>query len=244
MEECDTEAARGNGIEVIDERARFLRSVPLFEGLDEAHVEALARVTASRRFPRGTTVFFEGDRGESLYIVRSGCVKIYRVAEDGREKTLALLGDGEFFGEMALLDEEPRSAVAECLEPTTLYILHRNDFRRLLSENASMSLKILRVMSRRLRQTNAQVSDLVFKDVRARVSRALLDLAKRHGVSVESGAKVALKLTHQELANLVGTARETVSRILAEFQDAHYITFEGRYVVVVDREGLMQVASP
>lgn len=230
-------------IDVIDERARFLRGVPLFEGLDEAHLEALAQVTVSRRLPKGVTVFFEGEQGDSLYIVRSGCVKIYRVAEDGREKTLALLSNGEFFGEMALLDEEPRSAVAETLDSTTLYILHRNDFRRLLAENASMSLQILRVMTRRLRQTNAQVTDLVFKDVRSRVGRVLLDLAKRHGVPIEAGSKVALKLTHQELANLVGTARETVSRILAEFQDAHYITFEGRYVVVVDREGLLQLGS-
>lgn len=228
---------------MIDERARFLKGVPLFEGLDEAHLEALAQVTASRRFPKGVTIFFEGDRGDALYIVRVGYVKIYRVAEDGREKTLALLSNGEFFGEMALLDEEPRSAVAETLESTTLYILHRNDFRRLLAESASMSLQILRVLTRRLRQTNAQVTDLVFKDVRSRVGRALLDLAKRHGVAIEAGSKVALKLTHQELANLVGTARETVSRILAEFQDARYITFEGRYVVVVDREALMQLTS-
>lgn len=243
MGESDTEGPRESRIDVTDERARFLKGVPLFEGLDDAHLEALARVTASRRLPRGITIFFEGDRGDSLYIVRTGCVKIYRVAEDGREKTLALLSDGEFFGEMALLDEEPRSAVAETLEPTTLYILHRNDFRRLLAESALMAFQILRVLTRRLRQTNAQVTDLVFKDVRSRVARTLLDLARRHGTSSGAGSKVALKLTHQELANLVGTARETVSRILAEFQDARYITFEGRYVVVIDREALMNVGN-
>src|SRR5690606_9484013 len=108
--------------------------------------------------------FFEGDPGDSLYVLRSGTVKIYRVAEDGREKTLAILHDGEFFGEMALLDEEPRSAIAEALAPTTAYALRRSDFHALLGENPQLSLRIIRVLSRRLRQTNAQLTDIVFRD--------------------------------------------------------------------------------
>src|SRR5690606_4423070 len=156
--------------------------------------------------------------------------KVYRVAEDGREKTLALLGTGEFFGEMALLDEGPRSAIAETLEPTTLYHLHRNDFMATLTEYPSIALQIIRALSRRIRQTNAQVMDIVFRDVRGRVASTLGELCDRHGVATDAGVRIDLKLTHQELANLVGTARETVSRILAELQDARCLTVDGRYL--------------
>src|SRR5690606_25383107 len=140
-------------------------------------------------------------------------------AEDGREKTLALLGEGEFFGEMALLDEGPRSAIAQALEKTTLLTLLRSDFDDFLARNAAASRQIIKVLSSRLRETNAQVMDIVFRDVRGRVATALLKLSDLHGVPCPMGQKIDLKLTHQELANLVGTARETVTRVLAEFQD-------------------------
>ena len=198
---------------------------------------------AERRCPKGEVLFFEGEAGDSLYIVTSGTVKVYRVAEDGREKTLALLGAGEFFGEMALLDEGPRSAIAETLEPTTLYQLHRSDFLGTLTENPSIALQIIRVLSLRIRQTNAHVMDIVFRDVRGRVASTLGELCSRHGVSTEAGVRIELKLTHQELANLVGTARETVSRILAELQDAHCLTVDGRYLVLKDMKKLEEYAA-
>ncbi len=225
------------------DKMRFLRRVPLFEGLEEPHLLALAEKMAERSLKKGEVLFFEGELGDSLYIVRTGTVKVYRVAEDGREKTLALLGSGEFFGEMALLDEGPRSAIAETLEPSGFYLLHRNDFLSTLTENPSIALQIIRVLSLRIRQTNAQIMDIVFRDVRGRVATTLAELCSRHGVKTESGVRIELKLTHQELANLVGTARETVSRILAELQDVHCLTVDGRYLVLKDMEKLKEYAA-
>lgn len=221
----------------------FLQRVPLFEGLEQPHLQALAEKMAERSYQKGEVLFFEGEPGDSLYIVNAGTVKVYRVAEDGREKTLALLGAGEFFGEMALLDEGPRSAIAEALESTTLYLLHRSDFLKTLTENPSIALQIIRVLSRRIRQTNAQVTDIVFRDVRGRVASTLADLCTRHGASTAAGVRIDLKLTHQELANLVGTARETVSRILAELQDAHCLTVDGRHLVLKDMKKLEEYAA-
>lgn len=224
-------------------KKHFLQRVPLFEGLEEPHLLALAETMVERQYKKGETLFFEGDPGDSLYIVSSGTVKVYRVAEDGREKTLALLGAGEFFGEMALLDEGPRSAIAETMEPTTLYHLHRSDFLKTVTAEPTIALRIIRVLSRRIRQTNAQVMDIVFRDVRGRVANTLGELCDRHGKPTQAGTRIDLILTHQELANLVGTARETVSRILAELQDNHCLTVDGRYLVLKDREKLDAIAA-
>lgn len=224
------------------ERQVFLRQVPLFAGLEEEHIAALSAMLVERRHRKGSVIFFEGDPGDALFIVESGMVKIYRVAEDGREKTLAILRGGDIFGEMALLDEEPRSAIAESLEMTTLYALHRKEFLTFLTANPAMAIHIIKVLCQRLRRTNAHVMDVVFRDVKSRLVRTLFDLAERHGRSCPAGLRIELKLTHQELANLVGTARETVTRMLAEFQDAGCLTVEGRFLVIRDRETLASFA--
>lgn len=223
-------------------KADFMKRVPLFEGLDDSHTQALADLAVQREYARGSAIFFEGDPGDALYLVQSGLVKIYRIAEDGREKTLALLGEGEFFGEMALFDDEPRSAIAQALEKTTLLILFRNDFLDFLGDNPAACRQMIKVLSHRLRETNAQVMDIVFRDVRSRLARTLLELSERHGVRCPLGVKIEVKLTHQELANLVGTARETVTRILAEMQDNGSLTIDGRYLVLRNPDMLVEFA--
>lgn len=226
-----------------DAKIYFLQSVPLFDGLCTEHLDSLARLLVERSFGRGDVVFFEDDPGDALYIVQSGRVKIYRVAEDGREKTLALFGEGDFFGEMALVDGGPRSAIAEAVVKTTIYALHRVEFQELVTANPAISLGMIKVLSSRLRQTNSQVMDAVFRDVRGRVVQTLLELSIRHGVEFNGESMIDMKLTHQELANMVGTARETVSRILAELQDAGLVRFEGRNMVLVDASRLAGYGS-
>lgn len=225
------------------DKVEFLKGVPLFSELPEAHLQSLGELLIERSYRRGATIFFEGDPGDALYIVRSGIVKISRVAEDGREKTLAFLGKGEPFGEMALIDGGPRSAIAQALEATSLYALHRADFLAALTENPALSLGVIKVLSARLQQANAQLMDLVFRDVRGRVAQALLDLARRHGVPLTNGRMISVKLTHQEIANLVGTARETVSRTFAELQDSGIIRIEGRNIVLLDAAQLEGYAA-
>ena len=225
------------------EKTEFLRAVPLFGELPEPLLESLAELLVERSFKRGSAIFFEGDPGDALYMIRSGTVKISRVAEDGREKTLAFFGKGEVFGEMALVDGGPRSAIAQALDDTKLYALLRSDFLSLLAGNVELALGLIKVLSDRLRRTNAQLMDLVFRDVRGRVAHTLLDLAKIHGVPMKGGRMISMKLTHQEIANLVGTARETVSRTFAELQDSGIIRVEGRNIVLLDATQLEGYAA-
>lgn len=215
-----------------------LRQVALFSALDEEALTSIAQVTTQREVPRGEILFFEHDPGDALYMIRTGAIKIYRVGEDGREKTLTLLEPGSAFGEMALLDDEPRSAVAQALESSRLLVLSRDDFRRVLSERPAMAQAVIRELSRRLRRTNAQLMDLVFRDVRTRVGKVLLELADRYGEPHDNGVRIELKLTHQELANLVGTSRESVTRVLAELQDERIIGFDGRTLLLLDSQRL------
>lgn len=197
----------------------------------------------TKSYEKGQRIFLEGDPGDALYIVQSGFVKIYRIAEDGREKTLALFAQGDFFGDLSLLDGQPRSAMAEALEKSTLFVLYRHDFLEMMDANPGASQVLIKELASRLRRTNTDVMDMVFLDVRTRVARTLLHLAERHGTPGDEGVRIDLKLTHKELASIVGTARETVTRILADLQDEWLLTFDGRYIVLRDPDKMQASVS-
>lgn len=216
----------------------MLTSVPLFAGLSHEELELVASVAARRTYRRGTVIFFEHEPGDALYIIETGQVRIYRLAEDGREKTLALLSDGDFFGEMALIDEEPRSAIAEVTEDASLLAIHKRDFDKLFFSHPRIALSIVRGLSRRLRQTTLQLMDAVFLDVRSRVIRLLLNLSEEHGKNYEGGRLIDMKLTHQAIANMVGTSRESVTRVLTELQDEKALNYVERKLLWIDPDAL------
>lgn len=220
-----------------------LRRIPLFADFHAKDLQMIHRLALSERYPRGATIFSENDPGDALHVVLQGMVRIYRMADDGREKTLAFLEEGEFFGEMALLDGGRRSAIAEALEETCVLVIPRADFVRLLTERPDIALEIIRVLSQRLRQTNAQLMEAIFCDARQRVALTLVDLASRHGNPSPDGVSIALRVTHQELAHMVGSARETVSRVLASLQDEGLLRTNGRHLVVVDMERLARLGD-
>ncbi len=210
----------------------LLKEVPLFAGMDDKDFARLAEIAHERRYPKGAVIFFADEPGDSLFVIKAGSVKIYLLADDGREKTLAIFGKGDFFGEMALFDERPRSAIAETLEETHLLVVDKANFTRLLESTPKMAFKIIRVLTERLRQANAQLEGLAFADVRTRVAATLKRLAAEHGVAVEGGVRIGIKLTHQQLANLVGTSRETVTRLLCELQDEGELVMDGKYLIL------------
>lgn len=216
----------------------LLSRLPIFSGLSSSDLKAIADVTSGRRFGPGEVIFREGDPGDTLFVIASGMVKISRLTVDGREKTLSYLGPGEFFGEMALLDQEARSATVEALEETECLALNRLDFLRLMRTHSTIGIQVVQVLSKRLRDTNTQVMDTAFRDVRGRVIRVILDLAERLGVDTDSGRRIELHLTHRELANLAGTSRETVSRIIAWLRARDSIREVGGRLVVPDQSQL------
>jgi CRP/FNR family cyclic AMP-dependent transcriptional regulator len=212
--------------------ADFLSTVPLLSRIPFVELQRMADVTRDKHYPKGSVILFEHDPGDALFIVRSGRVKVVLIGEDGRELILAVLGVGEHFGELSLIDDQPRSAHVIAMEDSDLVVLHRDDFRRRVDANPAVAWAMLVELSRRLRQADSKIGNLVLLDVPARVARILVDAA-----SPESGT-LDQPMTHQTIAQMIGASRETVSRAMADFQDNGWIRTAGRKVTVVDRPSL------
>jgi CRP-like cAMP-binding protein len=210
----------------------LLRTVPIFSELREEHVQSLARLTLRRRYPKDTVVFFENEEGDFFFMILEGRIKVTILGDDGREVILSVLGPGDFFGDMALLDNEPRSASAIAVEDSELISLHRSDFDALMASNPSITLALVRTLTARLRRANHQISTLALLDVAGRVARVILDLAREEGRRLRDGRISFRRPTHQEIAHRIGTTRETVTRMLKELERQGFIHVDGKDVVV------------
>ena len=217
--------------------ADFLATVPLLSGLDRAELGRFAELTREKAYPRGSVILFEDDPGDSLFIVRRGRVKVVLVGEDGLEVILGVLGVGEHFGELALIDDRPRSAHVIAMEDADLLVLRRDDFRKRVESSPSVAWSLLTELSRRLRRADDKIGGLVLLDVPGRISRLLLDLADESG-----GPTIERPLTHQTIAQMIGASRETVSRAMKDFQDTGWITVDRRRITLADRKALEQRA--
>jgi len=189
----------------------LLARVPLFSQLPGVALDQLAAQLQPRRYARGDAIFYRGDPGTSLYIVQEGRVKLGLTSAEGREAILDLIGPGEVFGELALLDGEPRSADAITTEPSRLLLLHRDEFVRFLLERPQLAIDLLGILSRRLRRGAELLQDAAFQDVPTRLARMILRLAKP---SPEGTQAATPRLTQTDLAGLVGTTRETLNKWL------------------------------
>jgi CRP/FNR family cyclic AMP-dependent transcriptional regulator len=210
----------------------LLRSVPIFSELSEADIASLGRLTSRRTCPKDTVVFFENEEGDSFFMIVDGRIKVTILGDDGREVILSVLGRGDFFGEMALLDNEPRSATAIAVEDTELLSLHRNDFQSVLTDNRSIMLALIKILTARLRRANHQISTLALLDVYGRVARVIVDTARDEGKRLKDGRIAFRRATHQEIANRIGTTRETVTRMLKDLERQGLIHIDGKEVVV------------
>src|SRR6185436_18434114 len=198
-----------------DER-ELLRTVPIFSELSDDDIERMAKLAVRRRYPKDTVVFFENEEGDFFFNIIDGRIKVTIIGDDGREVILSVLGPGDFFGEMALLDNEPRSASAIAAEETQLLCLHRTDFQTVLTDNRSITSALIKILSARLRHANHQISTLALLDVYGRVARVIVDMAREEGRRLKDGRIAFRRATHQEIANRIGTTRETVTRMLKD----------------------------
>lgn len=210
-----------------------LQKVPLFAGLPEGDVASFGELMRERSYPKGSVILFEDDPGDALYLVSSGQVKVVLIGEDGREVILSVLGEGAFFGEMALLDDEPRSAHVIAMEDSVVLALRREDFRTRLRASPEVAIALLRELSRRLRRADDQIGSLVLLDVNGRVAELLLRLADEEG-----SEKITRKLTHATIAQMIGSSRETVSRTMRDLQDRGLIAVTRQDITLTDRPGL------
>jgi len=211
----------------------LLRNVPLLSLLSEAELALLARVVSRKSYARGSLILATGDPTDSLYILISGRIKVFMSDLDGKEVILSILGPNEFFGEMGLIDNNPRSANVVALEPCELVCISEPDFKRCLADNFNMAMTVMRGLVKRLREADNQIGSLALMDVFGRVARLLLETAE-----VIDGEKVLTKkLSKQDIARMIGASREMVSRVMKHLQEAGYI--EVRADTIVIRENIL-----
>jgi CRP-like cAMP-binding protein len=213
----------------------LLRQIPLFAGLTEAESTILGRLLRGRRYERGDTIFRQGDPGTCLYLISTGVIKITRQHIDGREIILALLGVGDVFGELALLDGETRSADAIVQAASEVLVLDRDPFIGFLDKHPKVAARLLATLSRRLRHTDDLVQDAAFLEVRARLARLILSISEGKG---GPDRLPPVRLTQADLAALIGASRESVNRWLKVFVQKGAIRIEKGVLHIVDREAL------
>lgn len=218
-----------------------LASVPLFKDAPERALDVAASVVQLRQFPVGTTLFQEGDIGEALYIMQKGLVKLSKVDLGGYEKTLAILQPPEFFGEMALLGDKSRSATALTLTEVEAYLLFEDDFNKLILAYPQVSINLTTTLVRRLSGTNDEAQILSYKDAQGRVAYVILRLYRSGVIELAKDGTATVKLTHQELANLAGTSRETVTRALKVLENQKVIKTKPKEIIVLDIDGLEEI---
>jgi CRP-like cAMP-binding protein len=220
-----------DGIRLRDHLAR----VPFLADLDAGTLDDLASRMSIRRAARETWVVTQEDSGDALFIVLSGRVKVVRFGDSGREVILALLKPGDFFGEMSLLDGGPRSADVVALEDTTLAVLGRDAFLRHLEARPLTAIRIMKELSGRLRRANETIAGLALEDVGVRLARKLIGMARDSGETADDGLLIPERPTQQDLAHMVGTCRETVSRTLSSLARKGLIRSRGRSLVITRR---------
>ena len=206
----------------------LLRNIPLFATLGDTELAQITAEASMRQFPKNKVIMSEGEKSDSLYTIVAGKVKVLISDEEGKEIILSMLGPGEFFGEMALFDNEPRSATVITMEPSTFNVISQGDFMRCVAGNPQIAKALLQALARRLREADRKISSLALMDVYGRVARTLLELAKD-----ENGKLVVRQnLSQQDIANMVGASREMVNRILKDLALGGYIEVESKYIVI------------
>ncbi len=212
-----------------EENKAFLRRVPLFSGLTEAQLETLAAGSARRSYPKGRTIVSEGEPSQSMYILLAGRAKVQRSDSEGKEVILAVLGSGEFIGEMSLIDDAPRSASVITLEPCEFMAVSKEAFKAMLVQSPEVAMNVMRGLVRRLREADKKIETLALLDVYGRVARVLLDFSE----DVGGERMVKNKLPRQEIAKMIGASREMVSRVMKGLEiDGFIVTMpEGKLVL-------------
>jgi CRP/FNR family transcriptional regulator, cyclic AMP receptor protein len=215
-----------------------LKKVPLFASLPDQELAAFAELVRERSYPRGSVILFEDDHGDSLFLLADGQVKVVLIGEDGREVILSVLREGSFFGEMALLDDQPRSAHVIAMEDSSLLVLRREDFQARLKQSPEVAIALLRELAGRLRRADEKIGGLVLLDVNGRVADLLLRMADEEG-----GIHITRKITHHVIAQMIGSSRETVSRTMRDFVDKGWIQVGRKDIQLINRAALEQSAG-
>jgi CRP/FNR family cyclic AMP-dependent transcriptional regulator len=217
---------------------QVLKNVPLFSTFSDQQLQTLLGFVQHRSFPRGTFIVHAGEETDALYVILSGRVKVLITDDDGREVILSMLGPNEYFGEMGVLDDQPRSASVETVEPSQLLRMSKAGFISLLQNNFDMAMLIIRNLVKRLRDADRKIESLALIDVYGRVARLLIEMAEE----IDGKWVVPRAPPKQEIARMIGASREMVSRVVKGLQEKGLIRADKRRIVVLDRQSMSRHA--
>jgi len=216
----------------IGERTMTLKAVPFFTQLSDHELDLVRAVASEKTYPKNAVVLTEGEAGDSLYMIQAGKVKVFIGDEEGREIILKILGPGSFFGEMSMIDKQPRSASVTTLETSTFLVLQHAAFEKCVEQAPTIGNMVMQILAQRVREADRKIGTLALMDVYGRVASTLLELA----VYTNGKLMVGEKLSQQGLANMVGASREMVNRILKDLSDRGFITVESKSITIINRE--------
>lgn len=210
-----------------DNRA-LLRRVTIFQELSDKDLDILTQRLVPRTYVKDAIIVSQEEEGDALYVIKTGKVKVTLYGDSGREVILTIFKPGDYFGEMSLIDGDPRSANVIAIDEAELLMLSRQAFLKQIEESPRLAMAVMTELCRRLRRADASIGSLALLDVFGRLAHVLIDLGKREGIAAATGIQIKERPTQQDLANMVGTTRETVSRALSEFQRRGWVEMRGR----------------
>ncbi len=206
----------------------MLADIPLFSELAPEDLRLISDHGVTRSYPKNTILINEGDHSDSLYVILEGKVKVFTSDEHGKEFILSMQEAGDYFGELSLIDDSPRSASVMTLEKCRMCVISKADFQRCLEENPALAFELIRSLARRIRSLTERVRNLALLDVYGRVARTLLDMATEQ----DGNLVIEQRLTHQDIANMVGASREMVSRIMKDLTAGGYVRVSNRKIII------------
>ena len=223
------------------EKHDCLQNLSVFSRLSEEELQLICEKAQDSYYDKGEIIFFEYDHPKKLYLLAEGQVKLTMMSPEGQEKVLTILQEGDLFGEISLFDHNPHPVTAEVQEQAQLFILPWSDLESIILERPGMALKIIEALARKTRLLTSQIRELVFQDARGRLAALLQRLSSDFGVETKQGIRIELVLTHQELANLLGTSRVTVTRMMNNFARQGLIKIVDRKIIILASEKLEEI---
>ncbi|MBI5755396.1 MAG: Crp/Fnr family transcriptional regulator [Nitrospirae bacterium] len=216
----------------------YLKQVRLFSDLSDEEIKSMESMTRMEYVRKGQPIYIPGDEGEDVYFLKKGRVKISRLMGDGHELTLTILEPGEIFGEIEALEDTSRDSLAVAQDDSYLCVMRKKDFESFLKMKPDLHIKLTKLIGLRLKSVENRIEDLLYRDIPARLARLLLKLAEQFGYIDDAGIHIRLQLTHQEIANLIASSRETVSLTLGGFREKGIIEFNRKEILIKDTKAL------
>ncbi|RMH64848.1 MAG: Crp/Fnr family transcriptional regulator [Calditrichaeota bacterium] len=218
----------------------ILKSIPLFSELNEKQLEEISRHCIRQIYKKDNMVLIEEEIGSTMFVILDGRVKISRISDEGREVILSILCDGDFFGEMAILDGQTRSANAVTLEDTEMLIIRRENFLEMLYDYPQIAINLLKELAHRLRRSDSQIKSLSLQNALGRVASTILRIADDSGIIKQGKVEISHLPPQQDLANMAGTSRETISRVIKSLSQLGYVKKEGSKLIILEYDRFRQ----